>query len=380
MGKLGRTQAALVAALAAIAMPIAACGSSDSSGGTGTSSASGTSTAASSPGVEEAKKIVAQFRERPQETEVTEPITKPIPTGKTIEFLTCASPGCVVIADAFKDAAKVLGWNVKLLTVDATADAINKAYDTAIRDKPDAVAVTAVSSEVARNKLAQLEKMGIPVVTAQDPDVPFGPIVASFYTQKSSERMGKVHAANLVANGCADGTTIYVHVGGFIVLEHLLDGFKAEAERLVPGMKVKVVDIAATQEGTAEDAIVGAVRSTPDTTCVFASSDPLATGLPQALKNAGVRDLPQIFTDWTSPTTLQYIRDGLATSSHMGDNGSFGWLFADTLARHFAGQSTQPDSDALGTMWLVDKENAPDDVPYSAVADLQEKYKQLWNK
>lgn len=375
-----RAGAALAMATAAVAM---GCGSGNDEASTNAAAepAHETSTAAAATaGVKEATEIVAKFHERPQELEVTEPITKPIPEGKRITFLTCASPGCMAIADAVKDAASILNWSVKVLTVDATADAINKAYATAIRDKPDAIAVAAVSSEVARNKLAQLEKMGIPVVTAQDPDVPFGPIVASFYTEKSTTRLGQVHAANLVAHGCAEGTTIYIHVGGFKVLEHLLNSIEDEAERLSPGMKIEVVDIAATQEGNAQDAVVGKVRSTPDTTCIFASSDPLATGLPQALKNAGVRNLPQIFTDWTGDTTLQYIRDGLVTSSHMGDNGSFGFLFIDTLARHFAGQSVEPSANALATAWLVDRENAPDKVPYSSVPDLQEKYKRLWNK
>jgi ribose transport system substrate-binding protein len=360
----------------------AGCGSSSSSSSGARSSgsgASGSSSSASSGGVAEAQKLIAQFQQQPQQTEVTTAITTPVPTGKKIDFLTCSSPGCVVIAKDFTDAAKILGWQVKLLTVEATADKINKAYATVIQDKPDGVAVVAVSSAVAVHALAQLQTMKIPVVTAQDPEIPFGPIITSVYTSTSSLRTGKIHADDMIANGCDKGTTVYIDVGGFLVLKFMREGFQAEAARLAPQMNIDVVDIAATQEGNAQQAVVGAVRS-KQAVCVFASSDPLATGLAQALKSAGVTSLPKIFTDYGADTTLTYIKSGLATSTNMGDSGSYGFIFADALARHFAGQSVEPDGKALQNIWLVNKTNAPASTPYLDVPDLQAKYKKLWGK
>jgi len=380
-GRKGLRPVALAAALMALTGGVAACGSSSDDGGSsGTTTTAGGGASGGDAAVAEAARIVREFEQRPTRIEVSEPITRPIPEGKRIDFLTCSSPGCARIADYFEQAVSRLGWTAKVIEVDATADAINRAYDTAIRDKPDGLVVVAVSSEVARNKLAELERMRVPVVTVQDPDQPFGPIIASIYTHPSSIRTGRIHADTLIAAGCADGTTIYIDVGGFIVLEYLRRGFEDEVRRLAPGMKIKRVDIAATKEGDAQSAVIGAIRSNPDTTCVFGASDPLVTGLPQAVRAAGVSDPIQYFTDFGGDTTLQYVNDGIATATNQGDPASWAYLLTDTLARHFAGQSVRPDQDALQNIWIVNRDNALDRIPESNVPDMVQQYERLWGK
>ena len=159
MGVLKRSRAlATAGAVTALTCLLAAaCSSSSNSSASGTSSTSNAtnqSTTSMSVVVKEAQQLAAPFQARPTSLEVTVPITKPIPTGKRLDFLTCSSPGCAVIASRFVTAASILGWHVKVLTVAPSADAIVSAYDTAIRDKPDGVAVAAVSAEVARPELA----------------------------------------------------------------------------------------------------------------------------------------------------------------------------------------------------------------------------------
>jgi ribose transport system substrate-binding protein len=360
----------------------AACSSSGtssaSSASTGSSTASPASTSLSSV-MAEAQQLAAPFQKQPTTLEVTVPITKPIPTGKKLDFLTCSSPGCAVIAARFVTAAGILGWHVKVLTVAPSADAIVSAYNTAIRDKPDGVAVAAVSAEVARPELATLQSMHIPVVTVQDPDVKFGPIIASLYTHASSYRLGKVTADELTALGCGKGTTIYVNLSGYLVLQFRLTYYEAEMKRLDPAMKYKVLNFAATDTNFVSG-IVGAVRSDPSVDCIYASSDPIATGLPQALKAAGVSPLPKIITDYAGNTTLSYIHSGLATATDIGDSGSYGFIYIDTFARYWAGQSLAPDENALQTIWFVDSSNAPATVPYSDIANLSADYAKLWGK
>jgi ribose transport system substrate-binding protein len=329
--------------------------------------------------VAQAQALAAPFQQQPQQLEVTTPITKPIPTGKRLDFLTCSSPGCAVIAARFQAGAAILGWKVKVLTVAPTAPAIVNAYDTAIRDKPDGVAVAAVSAEVAKPELAKLQSMHIPVVTVQDPDIKFGPIIASLYTHDSSYRLGKVTADELTAIGCGSGTTLYVNLSGYLVLQFRLTAYEKEMKRLSPDLKYQVLNMAATASDFTTP-IVSAVRANPHIDCIYASSDPIATGLPQALKSAGISKLPQIVTDYAGNTTLQYIHDGLATATDIGDSGSYGFIYIDTFARYFTGMSVTPDENALQTIWFVNKTNAPATVPYSDVPDLAAKYTQLWGK
>ncbi|MGH3253979.1 MAG: sugar ABC transporter substrate-binding protein [Streptosporangiaceae bacterium] len=329
--------------------------------------------------VKQAQALAAPFQKQPTKLEVTAPITKSIPSGKRLDFLTCSSPGCAVIASRFEAGAAILGWHVKVLTVAPTAPAIVNAYDTAIRDKPDGVAVAAVSAEVAKPELAKLQSMHIPVVTVQDPDIKFGPIIASLYTHDSSYRLGKVTADELTALGCGSGTTLYVNLSGYLVLQFRLTAYEKEMKRLSPKLKYKVLNMAATASDFTTP-IVSAVRADPKIDCIYASSDPIATGLPQALKAAGISKLPQIVTDYAGNTTLQYIHDGLATATDIGDSGSYGFIYIDTFARYFTGESLTPDENALQTIWFVNKSNAPTSVPYSDIANLKADYTKLWGK
>lgn len=362
-----RQHSIAVASLATALLLLSACGDDLASG------------SVSDDVVSKAKADVAKFTERPTEPEVTTPITKPVPEGKTIDFLTCSSPGCATIADAFVEAADIVGWTVKVLTVDPTADAIGKAYNTAIRDEPDAVAVAAVSSDVVKPQLATLEEMGIPVVTVQDPDVKFGPIIESLYTSASSKELGVATADYLLSLGCGSGETVYIQVAGYLVLKYRLDSYTEHMEEVAPEAKTKVVNIDATDADPSKT-IVSAVRATGDASCLYLSSDGFISGLPQALKAAGVPADVKIITDFGGETTLQYIRDGLVTATNFGDSGAYGFIYVDTLARHFAGEPTQPSADAHQTIWFVDADNVPDDMPFSAVEDLPTKYAAVWGK
>jgi ABC-type sugar transport system substrate-binding protein len=328
-----------------------------------------------------AKSVATQISQQPENLELgpnPPPITKAIPKGKKISFLTCASPGCVVIAQTFEQAAKKLGWTVDLQTVQATPNAVQVAFDTAVRQSPNAVAVVAVPTEDAPSQLAELKKANIPVVVAQSPDVPTGPIIVVLYNHVSADRIGKDSADYLLANGCSAGTTLYVQVAGFQVLVYMISAFSTEYTHLAPAAKIQDLNIAATEEATAPPQIVSAVRANSSIDCIYISSDPMGSGLPEALKAAGITKPIKIFTSAGGQQTLQYIKDGQMTATQIGALGDYGWLYADTLARYFTGMSVQPDADALESIWMVSQSNAPATFPYANTVNMQQKYLQLW--
>jgi len=321
---------------------------------------------------------IAPFYERPTDIVVDEPITSPIPTDKLIYFLTCNSPGCANIASAFVDAADMIGWRSEVLTVDSDAQSITEAYNTALRANPDGVAVVAVSSSVVQSQLDELESRGVPVVTSQDPDKPVGPIVASLYTSPSSFRIGKITADYMVVKGCTEGTSIYVQLGGFMVLDNMLKAFQDEWSEVAGGAKVEVVDVPLEEFAGAATRITGAVRANPDTSCIFVSSDPMSSGLVTALKGAGL-EIPRIITNYGGAPTMQSISVGEIDSTFPPDiSGDWGFLYADAFARAFTGQSLEPNNKALQPIWIIDKSNVLTELPYAYVPDLKEQYSKLW--
>jgi ABC-type sugar transport system substrate-binding protein len=365
-----------------VVLAASACSSASSGSGAATAPSSASAPAhLSAANFATAKSVAAEAEKQPVNLELganPPPITKPIPKGKRIDFLTCASPGCVVIAKTFEQAATKLGWTYKLQTVEATPTAVQNAFDTAVRDKPDGVAVVAVPTEDAPHQLSQLKAMNIPVVVAQSPDVKSGPIIVVLYNHVSANRIGKISADYMMAKGCTNGTTLYAQVAGFQVLVYMLSSAQAEFKAMAPGAKIQVLNIAATQEATAPAAIVSAVRANSSIDCIYISSDPMGSGLPEALKAAGIQKSPMIFTSAGGQQTLQYIKDGQMQATQIGALGDYGWLYADTFARYFSGQSVAPDAAALESIWMVNQSNAPATFPYSNTVNMQAKYLKLW--
>jgi ribose transport system substrate-binding protein len=328
--------------------------------------------------VAQAQQLAAPFQSRPG-LEVNTPITKTIPTGKKLDFITCSSPGCTVIADRFVDAAHILGWSAKVIVAQPAAASIQAAYQTAIRDKPQGLAVAAVSAEEARSELATLQSMHIPVVTVQDPDVKFGPIIATLYNHRSSLKLGKITADEMTALGCGNGKTLYVNISGYLVLTFRLNAYEAEMKRLDPAMTYQVLQLSGTASNFITP-VVSAVRAAGNISCVYEASDGVATGLPQALKAAGISPLPKIITDFASNVTLQNIHSGLMTATDIGDAGSYGYIYIDTFARYFTHSSLTPDTNAFQNIWFVNSTNAPATTGYSDVANLKARYTHLWGK
>ena len=103
----------IAAAPVALAVGLAACSSSGSSSSS-SAGASSQATTASSPGLKQAEAVVSADTSAPTSIGITQPVGKPIPTGKHI-VLVYSGQGAIgteLAYTPFKAAAKVLGWNV----------------------------------------------------------------------------------------------------------------------------------------------------------------------------------------------------------------------------------------------------------------------------
>ena len=121
-----RVLAAAGILLVGLALVIAGCGggssSTSSSGSTEASESSGGGATESSGGSEEssssetafpaAAKANEEFEERPTTVGIEAPVGKPIPEGKTIDFIQCGVPACKTEGELFEEAAEPLGWTI----------------------------------------------------------------------------------------------------------------------------------------------------------------------------------------------------------------------------------------------------------------------------
>jgi ribose transport system substrate-binding protein len=164
--------------LAVTALTIAACGSSSSSkstsGSTTSSSSSGKSLASAADPTKVYAPGVPTLEELYKGTEGTPPASgPPAKKGASVIFVSCGqeSPGCAAPPDEFAGAAKVLGWNYKILNGKLDVD---NYYDTAFREaiaaKPSAIVSEGIGCSEVTQPLREAKAAGIPVLGIEGVD------------------------------------------------------------------------------------------------------------------------------------------------------------------------------------------------------------------
>jgi ribose transport system substrate-binding protein len=110
-----------MAALAAVALLAAGCGSS------GGSSSGSSSTGSSSSSVSAANQLLDKYTARPTSITQTTPIKKAIPAGKKITFISCGVEACAIQGPILQQGAKTLGWTVTQVGTDGSPEKVQNA-------------------------------------------------------------------------------------------------------------------------------------------------------------------------------------------------------------------------------------------------------------
>src|SRR6476469_5167966 len=257
-----RTRACAAIGIAAVSIFAAACG-----GATG--GASTTGSAVSATGLAQAKAVVQKASVRPNTITVTQPIGKPVPTGKKIVFVSCGVEACAVQGPIIQQAASVLGWTVKQVATDGTPEKVQGAIDAAIRDHADAVIINAADRDALSKQIAEAQQAGVEMVTCCSIARAGGGLLFNTATDKQNGSIGDYLAADVVADSNGKADALYVNISAFSILKAVGSTFESKMKQYCPGCGVASIDIPATSLGKdAPDRIVSYLRSHPDTNYV----------------------------------------------------------------------------------------------------------------
>src|SRR3954451_8727599 len=374
--KLPARVAALAALLANAAVALSACGGSSSSSSTGASSGgTGATTAA-------ADKVAAQFTQRPTRIPVTQPIGKPIPTGKRIDFINCGVTSCTILYNNLVQAAKTVGWTVKQINTQGTPETVQAAWKQAVTDRPDAVIASGFPREVFAKQLKQLQALKIPVLEASTAEVEGGGIDLVLNGPKEMSPIGQVLAAWIAKDSGAKAHTLYVALPTFTILKPVHDYFARYYNQYCAGCKVDTLDVPVTAIGKdVPDRVVSYLRAHPDINYVAYSLGALNVGVPAALRQAGLANKVKTIVDVGDAENYQYIASGQTQAATSFSNVESPWVWVDALARKFTGQSIAVDRKAKLPLMLITKDNLiSTSAEFPMVADYQQQWKHLWGK
>lgn len=355
-------------------LALAACGTD-----TAPAASSSQAAASDSPGLAAARKALDRYSERSARIPVTQPVGQAIPKGKEIDFILCGVQSCKDLADFFTAGAKELGWKVKQIATQGTPETVQAAYETALRDKPDAVVASGFPRAVYARQLAELEKAGIPVIQSNADDVTGGGISLLKNGPKEVGVQGEMLASWVVADSGAKADTVYFDLPAYTILKPVKDAFAAKYKEWCEGCALDSVDVPITAIGKdMPDRVVSYVRSHPKVTHIVFSLGLLNVGVPAALKTAGVTG-KHIAVNVGDAQNYQYIQGGLSDAAMALNSHEAAWTQVDALAREFTGQSMDVDQKAVLPNLLITKDNLPSaDGDFPLVEDYQAQFRALW--
>jgi ribose transport system substrate-binding protein len=376
----------------ALAITLAACSSGGSSSSDNSSSATTNSQAsASSPGLKQAEAVVSADTSAPTSIGITQPVGKPIPTGKHI-VLVYSGQGAVgteLAYTPFKAAAKVLGWDVtSLYPAVPTPQDLQQALNQAIQLKPDAVIIAAVDDSSFQTQINTLHSMHIPVISDFSPDPTGGPITLSLMGAQGQAALTAAAGAKAVADLGGKGELGVIGLQGYKIVQEYDAGFYNEVHQTCPACTIKETDLPLTSLGTTDGTdIVNFLRANPGIKGLMLGYDGVGSDLYTAAKSAGIT-LPKIYSSATLPTGVQAALEGELTATVPVDYNDLGWRDADALARIFTGQTAsalvQDVQYERPVIWSQQYHNVPalpsDNSFPGVVTSYQAQYEKLWGK
>lgn len=373
-----------------IAGGIAACGGSSSKttsspasgGSTGTSTSSGTGTSGSGSSSGAAAAVTAALK-RPTSINISTPLKKKPPTGKTIIFLRCSQPVCAGFEQGLAPAAKALGWKLANVGFQPTPEAEVQAIDNAVSQHPDGIFMTGLARSAIQSGLAKAQAAHIPMVDGYTTNAATPPIIANVANGPSGNSANPKSVANYIAaqNNCSGNTAVF-NIPNYPILTFGTQVMTSTLKKLCPKMQVTVHNAQATDVGTSlPGQIVSVLQRDPSIKYVAYAFGDMALGVPQAMKAAGVTaDLLGFGAG--EPTNVENVAKGEETAETGTGIPYGGYRAMDAFARYFEGMSTKIDTSAINPGQLFDKTNASGVTSWSQVAtapDMPQQFYKLWH-
>lgn len=386
-----------MAVIGLVAVCVAACGSSSDSSQPSASSAqadisspssaqqAGTSSSAQQADTAAATKAIAPFEGQTSAFPVDEPLSKPLPASTKFVYLQCAATSCGQVNKFIQSAVKTLGGTLTTVSAGASASSFQTAAASALSLKPAVVFLDGFQPALFGDSLKQLSAAGIKVVSismAQTPEelASYG-ITFNYIGTDFNANNGKLMADWVIAKKGANSNIAFYGVPEITFSAPMETAFQQELKKNCASCKVRIVPVAvATLGTTAPQTVVTDLQAHPDTDVAVFSVAPIASGLPAAMKSAGLTATTLGFSP--GPGNLQDIKTGNITGGLAIDTAVSVWTMVDAAGRLVLGDEPTAAEKAGESpeQFLQQKDIIFDPANgWTAYPDYAQRFTKLWH-
>jgi ribose transport system substrate-binding protein len=381
----------LALCIAAIAcLLVVGCGDDEeSSSSSSNNTSTGTEETASAPGLDQAKENVAKWIEGTYEEPPSE--SPPPAENKSIWAISCGQSlsSCARGTQGAVDAAKAMGWNVKVFDTKGDLGTANQGVRQAIAAKADGVFVYFVDCSYMRQGLEEAKKAGIPVVQAEGIDCNLAeegaPSLFTYSVEYAGgplltwlKDFGRAMTSYLIAETDAKGDILYIADNAAVGTIAVVDGYEEEIETCTE-CESNIVEYSFEQMTSGLSELVqDELIKRPTINAVGVAYDAIlqagvSDGVQQAERTG--RELLLTAGEGQDPT-MELVRKGVVAAGVGLDNEWESWSGIDALNRIFHDEDPQPSGVGIQ---LYDKDNnMPASGPYKAPIDFKAAYKKAW--
>jgi ribose transport system substrate-binding protein len=358
---------------------VSGCGSSSdssSSSSSGSETSSGGGGGSTSPGVEAAEEAISRYLQPPTDLGVSEPL-KSTPTGAKIDFLESSAPAAKQLGDALEDAANALGAKLTRINAGLSPQTIQRAWSQAIADPPDAVIEGGFPISLMTVPLEKMKELKVPVLTAYSEEAPG--LTFTVVGPKQYETTGTQLADFVTAKSEGDAKTLVVTNHDIPGLAPQLETIEKTYEKNCKGCSLDSIEVPLDGIGrTVPGEVVSYLQQNPDTNWIIFNTPEFSTGVPQAIKAAGIDGLKAV-TQSETPLVFEYIKNEELIEATYGISLEFtSWRMIDTAARLIEGQ-TAPEGEPSPAQFLFAKDMTFDiSGPWPSVANFKQQFEELW--
>lgn len=358
----------VIAGATASLLALTACGSSGSDGAGGSRQDGSATAGASSDGGSESAIInadiakLAQYENAKPAITVT-PLSRKPPTGTTVDIINCAVPVCATYTKAAEQAAAALGWKTKVLTTQFTPESYTATWNSVVEDKPEVLFAAAIlPSSIVQSQVKKLHSNGT-IIVSYAGDAAGGPGTPYLYTKANKaeqKQQGLLQGLIAIADAKSAPNVMFLAVPDTPSAAPTGAELKATVE--AAGGTYGSIDVNTADIGTkAPGEVVSYLQSHPKVKYVCLPWDDWISGLPQALKSAGLGSVKVIGTA-ADDASVKDVAQGVIFRDIDHPTAQNAWWMLDAAARQLVGDPIG-DANPAGPVVVVE----PDDV--SAVGD-----------
>ena len=339
-------------------------------------------------GLARAQQVVDRHSMAPNQITLTEPVSSPPESGKTVAWIACEVT-CATFNPAFQEATDALDWKLEIISVATVGNstAILQALDIGA----DLIAITGTPPATIAEEITIAKERGVGIFMCFDTTIP-DPANNNIFTncagEASAYASGQIIANKVIVESGGNANVLMINIPDFEILVSQREGAKSAYAKNCPNCTFKELTVTLDQLLTAgvPDVIVSTLLTDDTINWVHIATAGMAYGILDALDKAGLSERVKVAGVGSDAVGLADIITGRYEFWTVNPVPYSAWLMVDGMVRTSVGDTIPGNGHITPPLptYIVDTAGEAQkilDTPeqeFMGPAMMEDQFKALW--